>query len=142
MTTGNAVVGPALEVSDVRRFVRRWFGWLDQGEPPGTFVQHLSQRGFEMVLPGKTLRSHEEFGAWLARLRQANTSIRHTIERTCITWDKESGFLVELDVRRNLIGLDGRASVSNYGEEWRLQGGPAGQVEIRRVLVTLLRSSS
>lgn len=142
MTMSNATAGPALEVSDVRRFVRRWFGWLDQGEPLDTFVQHLPSRGFEMVLPGETLRSHDAFGVWLARMRQVNTSIRHTIERTCITWDKDSGFLVELDVRRKLIGLDGRATVSNYGEEWRLQGGPAGEVEIRRLRVTALGSAS
>lgn len=141
MTAATPAVGPTLEASDVRRFVRRWFGWLDQGEPLDTFLAHLADRGLEMIVPGKTLRSHDEFGAWLAQLRQANTSIRHTIERTCITWDKDSGFLVELEVRRFLGGQDKRAVVSTHGEEWRLDGGPAGQVRINRLRVTLSRAS-
>jgi hypothetical protein len=117
----NAQDKDRLTENDVKAFVYQWFSWLDHRVGEFHFMSHLSSAGFEISLPGVTIKDYTGFKKWYDCMRESYTWNSHEVSNVKVNGDYEKGYTVEMTVRWRAVTSDGDSCDDTYHHVWKLQ---------------------
>jgi hypothetical protein len=115
----------------IRRFVARWFAWMEQAADEELFLSSLAPGDFQARLPDARLRSSGDFRKWYRALRDGPATAGHVLTDIVVT-PLAGGYAAD-------FSGTWRASPDTEEEKrihhWEMVLGQDGQVYLRRMVV-------
>lgn len=111
----------AATAQDAEAFLHDWFAMLDRAEKVETLLPHIAEKGFEMDVLGRPVRSRDEFKGWYAGMLQSFSRQSHEIQEVKVTPGEAGSFRLNFRLRWQATAAQGQQYDQVYDEVWLLK---------------------